>query len=212
MRSFLILGAAALVYAQADSTGYLPGEPSCAVPCLTSAIAAAGCQLSDLSCQCGPTKSAIADKVSGCLIEACSNSADIGSAINVGEAICSSFLAGSLTFTEPGQPTQTPTSVSGSAGSATDTSMITTPPPTNSGAESTGTASNGTAASSGSGTHTGSGSMSITTHGTHTDTIIGPLKTTSAESSSGSHNGAAATPAKINAGILAGIMGAAVLL
>lgn len=31
MKSLLIIGAAALVYAQADSTGYFPGEPSCAV-------------------------------------------------------------------------------------------------------------------------------------------------------------------------------------
>jgi hypothetical protein len=32
MKSFLVmLGAAALVSAQADSTGYFPGEPSCAV-------------------------------------------------------------------------------------------------------------------------------------------------------------------------------------
>ncbi|KAH8165006.1 hypothetical protein CIB48_g3244 [Xylaria polymorpha] len=223
MKSILILGAAALVYAQADSTGYFPGEPSCALPCLSSAITAAGCQLSDISCQCGPTQAVIATKVAGCIISSCTQAADFAAAVSAGQAVCSSFLAGELSFTQPDGPAQTPTPVSGSSGSASGTSVVLTNPPTPTPTE-TGSSSG---SSSGSSDEFSSvtGSMSITTGGTHTDTLIGPssplvtgsitsLAPSSPASSSptGSPTNAAANPTRLGAGVLAGIVGAVAFL
>ncbi|KAI0439450.1 hypothetical protein F4803DRAFT_531245 [Xylaria telfairii] len=218
MKSFLIIGAAALVYAQADSTGYFPGEPSCALPCLSSAITAAGCQLSDISCQCGPTQTVIAGKVAGCIISSCTQASDFAAAVDAGQAVCSSFLAGELSFTQPDGPPQTPTPVSGSSGSASGTSVIMTNPPTPTPTE--------TGSSSGSSSEFSSetGSMSITTGGTHTDTLIGPSSphvtgsitslapSSPASSSPTSSPNAAANPTRIAAGVLAGIAGAVAFL
>ncbi|KAI0522213.1 hypothetical protein F5B22DRAFT_464608 [Xylaria bambusicola] len=209
MKLFLtIAGAAALVHAQADSTGYFPGEPSCALPCLSSAITAAGCALSDIGCQCGPTQSVIANKVGGCILSSCTDPTELGAAINAGQAVCSSFLAGELSFTTPSGPAPTPTptgsgSSSGSeSGSTSGTSGPVTSPPTST-ASST--------AVSESGSESGSGdSTSESDHATHTDTLIGsesPILTGSLTSLPANPTGAAAAPASIGAGVLAGILG-----
>ncbi|KAI8624871.1 hypothetical protein F5Y19DRAFT_452021 [Xylariaceae sp. FL1651] len=208
MKLFLIaMGAATLVSAQADSTGYFPGEPSCALPCLSSAINAAGCQLSDIGCQCGPTQTVIAGKVATCLIAKC-NPTELGVAQSAGEAVCSSYSAGELTFTNPGGPLSTV--VSGSSGGTSETSVIMTAPPTPSSTVSS---------TSESGSGFGSGSMSMTSNSTATKTVGGlssthtlPSLTQSLSGSSPASTAAAATPAKIGAGILAGIMGAVAFL
>ncbi|KAI0201705.1 hypothetical protein F4808DRAFT_95915 [Astrocystis sublimbata] len=197
MKLFVLLTTAAVVCAQADSTGYFPGEPSCAIPCLTSAITAAGCQLSDIVCQCGPTQSVIANKVGSCILTSCTNPAELGDAINAGQAVCSSFSAGQLSFTQPSSPTPTPTSTSSPSNSTSVTSMTMTNPPTPTPNSSETRHMNTT-----------------TLHGTHTDTLIGPGPTTPLLSGSltdilptSSPTGAAANPTRIGAGILAGIAG-----
>ncbi|KAI0487598.1 hypothetical protein F4859DRAFT_262980 [Xylaria cf. heliscus] len=212
MKLFLMIGAAAFVYGQADSTGYFPGEPSCALPCLSSAITAAGCQLSDIACQCGPTQSVIAAKVGGCILSSCTNPQELGDAINAGQAVCSSFLAGELSFTQPGGPVQTPTPVPGSSGSATGTSVIMTNPPTPT-PTSTGSETSGVFSSE---------SGSETAGGTHTDTLIGPSTplitgsitslASSSSSPTSSPTNAAANPTRLGAGVLAGIVGAVAFL
>lgn len=216
MKPFLIVGAAALVYAQADSTGYFPGEPSCALPCLSSAITAAGCQLSDIACQCGPTQSAIAANVGGCILKSCTNPTELGQAVNAGQAVCSSFLAGELSFTQPetqpGGPIQTPTPVPGSSSPGTGTSVIMTDPPTPTPTDSSSSSGSGSATTA----TTGSGFMNITSGITHTDTVIVPSTllppTSLTDLPTSSPTGAAASPAIYGAGVLAGIMGAVALL
>ncbi|KAI0913492.1 hypothetical protein F4824DRAFT_481570 [Ustulina deusta] len=207
MKLFLVVGAAALVHAQADSGGYFPGEPPCALPCLASAITAAGCELSDIACQCGPTQSVIADKVGGCILSSCTNPTDLGAAISAGQAVCSSFLAGELT-TPPGPPpTSTPVTASSSKSDTPHTSAILTSPST----PTPTTWSNETSIG------TGSGSVSTTLKGTHTDTLLG----SSTAVLTGSHTtlptsapptAAAATSTWLGAGVLAGIMGVVALL
>ncbi|KAF2963403.1 hypothetical protein GQX73_g10164 [Xylaria multiplex] len=197
MKLFLVLGAVALVHGQADSTGYFPGEPSCALPCLSSAIPAAGCQLSDIGCQCGPTQSAIASRIQGCIISSCTNPTDLGQAVNAGQAVCSSFFAGELSFTQPGGPAQTPTPVPGSSSNLGNTSVILTNSPTPSATSTVGTDSTST--------------ESAASDGTHTDTLIGSTTTTPTDTllpSTSATPGAAATLARLGAGALAGIMGA----
>ncbi|KAI0118345.1 hypothetical protein GGR51DRAFT_213019 [Nemania sp. FL0031] len=200
MKSILILSAAALVYAQADSTGYFPGEPSCALPCLSSAITEAGCQLSDIACQCGPTQSVIGSRVAGCILSSCTNPTDIGAAANAGQAVCSSFFAGELSFTQPEGPSQTtpPTS-----GSSTSSPSVTTAVTTLSTPSATGSVSE---------TITSPASLSSTPGPTHTDTLIDSSLSllTTTPSSAPAHP--VATPGGLGAGVLAGIMGAVALL
>ncbi|KAI0125143.1 hypothetical protein BJ170DRAFT_490526 [Xylariales sp. AK1849] len=126
MKSFFVLAVATVIAAQ--DGGYFPGEPSCAIPCLTSAISKAGCPLSDISCQCGPTQTAIAANVAGCLISNC-GAGDLAQAQSAGLAVCSSLSAGKLTIT----------STAASTGSATESgsmSITRGPSTTGSGSES----------------------------------------------------------------------------
>ncbi|GAW16405.1 hypothetical protein ANO14919_058310 [Xylariales sp. No.14919] len=215
MKLLLALAPAALVYAQADSTGYFPGEPSCALPCLSSAITAAGCELSDIACQCGPTQSVIAQNVGGCIFSSCTDPADLGAAVNAGQAVCSSFLAGELSFTQPGGPVQTPTPVPGSSSGSGNTSVVLTNPPTASATSTGGETSSETSSEF--------ESVSATSEGTHTDTLIGPSTpaltssvagsvTSNLPSSSPTTGAAAASPLRLGAGVLAGIMGAIAFL
>ncbi|KAI0428235.1 hypothetical protein F5Y09DRAFT_7403 [Xylaria sp. FL1042] len=221
MKFLLVAGAAALVSAQADSTGYFPGEPSCALPCLSSAITEAGCALSDIACQCGPTQSVIAANVGGCIFASCPDPTDLGAAVNAGQAVCSSFLAGELSFTSPEGPPQTPTPVLGSSSSSsgpdtTDTSVIMTNPPfsttttATSGSGSGSGSGNATSSSSG-GSASGSGSGITTPTATHTDTLIGPssvvLTGSSSSPTSSTPTGGAAVPAGLGSGLLAGLLG-----
>ncbi|KAK1758717.1 hypothetical protein QBC47DRAFT_399608 [Echria macrotheca] len=70
----------------------LAGQPPCATSCLASAISAVGCAATDISCQCGASKTAIAATVAPCLIAACQAS-DLGKAQSAGEAACSAYSA-----------------------------------------------------------------------------------------------------------------------
>ncbi|KAI0968836.1 hypothetical protein F4678DRAFT_464024 [Xylaria arbuscula] len=222
MKLFLLTVAAALANAQADSTGYFPGEPSCALPCLSSAITAAGCQLSDIACQCGPTQSVIAEKVGGCILSSCTNPSELGAAVNAGQAVCSSFFAGELPFTSP---TSTPAPGSSSEGTKSSTTgsssiAVTTPPPTHTSGGNNTTSASTSSGGLGSSTGSGSGFESIssggathTTHTTHTDTLLGTSTRvltgshTSVPSSTPTGGAAAAASAQFGAGVLAVIMG-----
>jgi len=68
------------------------GEPSCAIPCLTSAISVAGCQPNDEGCQCGSGFSSIQNVVATCLLSAC-NQSDLQRAASVGLGLCSAYSA-----------------------------------------------------------------------------------------------------------------------
>ncbi|KAK9781549.1 hypothetical protein SCAR479_01420 [Seiridium cardinale] len=130
MKSILLLTGVTIGAAQ-----YFPGQPSCAIPCLTSAITQAGCNLNDIACPCGPTQAAIGAAAAGCLIGAC-NATELAQAQSAGSAVCSSLSAGELTIS------------STAAGSATSTGSISiTSAPSSA---STGSTSGGSEASSGS--------------------------------------------------------------
>ncbi|KAJ9145495.1 hypothetical protein NKR23_g5256 [Pleurostoma richardsiae] len=87
MKNTLILLIAAAVSAQD-----LSGEPSCAVPCLSSAINAYCTPGTNMPCQCGPTQTAIANAAIPCLLDNCSFS-DLFIAQSVGYAKCASWSA-----------------------------------------------------------------------------------------------------------------------
>ncbi|KAI0154267.1 hypothetical protein GGR57DRAFT_121163 [Xylariaceae sp. FL1272] len=180
------LGSAALVFADAPSTGYFPGQPSCALPCLTSAISMVDCALSDIGCLCGTKYTAIETNAAGCILTGCAPTA-LAQAQSAGEAVCSSFSAGKLSFTtpapttQPGGPVQNVSSASGSMSITSPTDSETSGPGT------TKTETLG-------GTPSLSGSLSI-------------------ESTPGSTpSGAAATPAMVGAGMVAGMLAAVALL
>jgi hypothetical protein len=46
--------------------------PSCALTCLTNAISAAGCSITDYACQCGTRRSTIAGIATPCVVSTCS--------------------------------------------------------------------------------------------------------------------------------------------
>ncbi|KAE9370867.1 hypothetical protein N431DRAFT_42644 [Stipitochalara longipes BDJ] len=66
----------------------LDGEPKCATSCLISAIAAASCAPTDVSCQCGLSPAVVGP----CLIAAC-NATDLQIALTVGTNLCKSYSA-----------------------------------------------------------------------------------------------------------------------
>lgn len=70
----------------------LSGEPSCAVPCIQSGISAAGCNPTDVGCQCGPAQDSIANVVATCLLSACPASL-LSTIIAVGTSLCSEYSA-----------------------------------------------------------------------------------------------------------------------
>ncbi|KAK9419440.1 hypothetical protein SUNI508_07415 [Seiridium unicorne] len=196
MKSILLLTGVTIGAAQ-----YFPGQPSCAIPCLTSAIAQAGCNLNDIACPCGPTQAAIGAAAAGCLIGAC-NATELAQAQSAGSAVCSSLSAGELTIS------------STATGSATSTgSMSITSAPSSS---STGSTSGGSEASSGSMSNSLSrsgdtiiGSTSGTVSVSETKTLGGSVHTATVSSTDGiSATGTAnaaptAAAAKVIGGVLA---------
>ncbi|KAH8662298.1 hypothetical protein BX600DRAFT_513146 [Xylariales sp. PMI_506] len=190
MKSTLILVSAAVVAAQ---TGYFPGEPSCAIPCLTSAISAVGCDLSDVSCQCGPSQTAIGASAATCLLGSC-NLTEVAQAQSAGLAVCSSLSAGLLTITSA--PTATGTATSTDTISHSGDTLI--------------SAGTGTTASA-TGTKTLTKDESTTTAGT--GITVATTSTTSASSTAKTNAAVAVAgmPAQIFGGIIAGILGLAVL-
>ncbi|CAJ2503758.1 Uu.00g111520.m01.CDS01 [Anthostomella pinea] len=214
MKSILLVaGMAALTTAQ------LAGLPSCALPCITSAIAAAGCGLSDIACQCGPAKTVIYNNATPCLLGSC-KPADLAQAQSVGAALCSSFGGGQLFL-----PTATTTPTGDEIWATTlpstgDDILATRMPWTGDEVLATATGHAITTMmpiplsilteSSSSMDMDGMGGMNMTSGGTLTATHIGvtPTLTKPVTGSLTVPTGnAAATPAMAGAGVLAGLLG-----
>ncbi|PSR88537.1 hypothetical protein BD289DRAFT_231210 [Coniella lustricola] len=106
MKFVLFLGVASLAAAQ-----NLSGEPACATPCLSTAIAAVCTPASDQGCACA-SQSAIANSAVSCLLASC-NSTDLIQAQSAGTALCVAYSAtasgssGSSTASETGSSTTT---------------------------------------------------------------------------------------------------------
>ncbi|KAH7037583.1 uncharacterized protein B0I36DRAFT_314374 [Microdochium trichocladiopsis] len=207
MHYALILAIASTAAAQ-----YFPNQPSCAIPCLSSAISAVGCPATDISCQCGPTQAAIGAAAAGCLLTKC-NLSEVSQAQSAGVAVCSSFSAGLLSNI----PASTTASGSGSGSSG---SMSMTQPPSTasssaSGATASSTSTSGGSGSSGSGSSGSSGSSTRTGSSASTTTIVttgsNGLPTTTVSTTTRPNVGATPGP-MIGAGILAGVIGAVVAL
>lgn len=88
------------------------------IPCLESAIAQAGCGLTDQACQCGASQLAIQSAVTPCLLSSC-NSADLQKAASVGFALCAAYSATAMAGSANVTATET-----GSAMSSSDASGI----------------------------------------------------------------------------------------
>ncbi|KAI0475968.1 hypothetical protein GGR56DRAFT_693132 [Xylariaceae sp. FL0804] len=220
MKSVLLLIAAAALAIAQDTTGYFPGIPSCAIPCLTSAISEAGCQLSDISCQCGPTQTVIAGDAAPCLLSECSAGSLVAQAASAGRAVCSSYRAGLLTFpTVTATATATTTTTGGSASSSASSGAagggVTSAP-------ASSTSASASSGSSGSVSATGGGlsGVSATSSSTRTETLGGVTSSagsalSSLTSSVPTGNAAAAgpgAPVMLGAGVIAGFLGAVVAL
>ncbi|KXJ94005.1 hypothetical protein Micbo1qcDRAFT_158940 [Microdochium bolleyi] len=200
MRSALILALASTAVAQ-----FFPNQPSCAIPCLSTAITQAGCQPTDISCQCGDKKGAIGAAAAGCLLSAC-NLNEVQQAQSAGNAVCSSFSAGQLSSipatgsassTRSGSASATPT---GSAG-------------TTSSAASTGSGSSSASATASSTRSSVSVSISASTTSIATTNSQGQSTTIVSTTSRpvSVPTGAAATAGPMmGAGIIAGVLGAVV--
>ncbi|TVY90840.1 hypothetical protein LAWI1_G001654 [Lachnellula willkommii] len=104
--TLLVLAATGLASAQVFN-----GEPQCALPCLQSAIASAGCGPDDYICQCISAREKIQDLVTPCLISAC-NGSEVAVAASVGLGLCSGFSASLAagTGTAASTPASTPAS------------------------------------------------------------------------------------------------------
>ncbi|KAH9889183.1 hypothetical protein F4778DRAFT_394526 [Xylariomycetidae sp. FL2044] len=197
MKKSMILATAAAVLSLAQDFG---GQPSCAIPCLTSAISAAGCQLTDVACQCNQGKAAIADRAATCIPGKC-NVSELLQASSAGEAVCSSFAAGELTSSSVPATTTTTTTAATGMNTSSGSSSVTSAPPTTSAA----------AVTSG---------MNITSGATKTNTLDGLSPTLdssltdslSIETPTISSPNVAATPAVIGAGVLAGVFGVVAVL
>ncbi|PNH40036.1 hypothetical protein VD0004_g6901 [Verticillium dahliae] len=106
MKYALVFVAAGLVAAQDFG-----GQPSCALPCLQTALPQVGCGLQDTGCQCSPeVQASLLPIVGPCLLSSC-GSAEVAQAQSAAAAACSSFLAtatGSVSRGQSGSATPTP--------------------------------------------------------------------------------------------------------
>jgi len=168
------------------------GEPSCAIPCLTSAISVAGCALTDQACQCGSAQAAIKTAITPCLLSACSPG-DLNSAASAGYALCSAY---SLTSASIANATTTATTL-GSISASNTVIVISTPAATT----STTTSASGSAI-------TTTTSMKSSSAGTGTGT--GTSSTASAASSSSTAGAERMQVLGAGVGGLVGILGAVV--
>ncbi|CRK33481.1 hypothetical protein HYQ45_008763 [Verticillium longisporum] len=88
MKYALVFVAAGLVAAQDFG-----GQPSCALPCLQTALPQVGCALQDTACQCTPEiQAALLPIVGPCLLSSC-GPAEVAQAQSAAGAACSAFLA-----------------------------------------------------------------------------------------------------------------------
>jgi len=179
----IMIALGSLVFLLNTDVSFLHEQTSC----LASAIGAAGCGASDLSCQCGTGQPAIVATVAPCLVAAC-NLADLGQAQSAGLARCAAFSA-TATATSTGSGTTTGT------GTATSTSGSGSSTGTGSSASSTGSTSSGATSS----TRPSSTMPPATT--------TRPASTTTRSAVSSSSN-AAAVQTGLGAGMMVAIMGA----
>jgi hypothetical protein len=135
------------------SAQFLSGQPSCAVPCLSTAISSAGCQETDIACQCGSGQAAIASIVAPCLISAC-DASDLNTAESVGLGQCSAYSASLTASTSSPATVSSPSPSSAptptTATSTTSVTAVTTsvPPSTSAASTSTPASSSSTAKTS----------------------------------------------------------------
>ncbi|OAA72167.1 Extracellular membrane protein, 8-cysteine region, CFEM [Cordyceps fumosorosea ARSEF 2679] len=187
MKFSIVLAAAGLAAAQLD----ISQIPSCALGCLTTAVASTGCSLTDLSCLCGK-KDQLESASKPCIDSKC-DAADIAKAQGLANQLCgSSSASGSASSTGSG-------STSGTAAPTTTSATITgtgvVPPAT--------TASTGrSTALPGNGTST-SHATSSTRSGSGTATTSGAQTTTSAPGSSGAAGPVAGALAALAAAVFA---------
>ncbi|KUJ14482.1 uncharacterized protein LY89DRAFT_686949 [Mollisia scopiformis] len=136
-------------------------EPSCAIPCLTSAFSVAGCALTDQACQCGTGQAAIQTAVTPCLLSAC-DAADVNSAASVGFALCSAFsmTAGANATTTPSSSSHSSTSIIMSTPSATTSTVTAVTTSVGSGVTSTATTTSAKSSGTGSGTSSSASAVS----------------------------------------------------
>lgn len=126
MKFFAILAAAAIGLVAAQD---MAGQPACATDCIISAIAAVGCQPTDVGCQCSAEKAKALEVAAGpCLVGKCEFT-DLIKAQSAGKEQCSKYAA-----TSAGGGAQ-------STGKQDNTASITSAP-------STGTAAGAAATSS----------------------------------------------------------------
>ncbi|KAL1895057.1 hypothetical protein Sste5346_005479 [Sporothrix stenoceras] len=183
----------ALALAGAAVAQNLSGEPACASSCLISAISAAGCAADDVSCQCGPTETAIASLVAPCLISNCHSAAELIQAQSAGYALCSAY---SKTAGAPASASATATSGSATTGSGSSTAATTTVTTTSASGSLTTTTKTSSSSSS-----RGIGSNATVTTGTKTTTKGGASGTGPSTTQS------TAGAATLGAGVLAAFIG-----
>ncbi|ORY68499.1 uncharacterized protein BCR38DRAFT_335658, partial [Pseudomassariella vexata] len=78
----------------------LMGEPTCATPCVKTAVPAGGCTIGDIGCMCGPAFVSIFAILGPCLVLQC-EPRDINSMSTIASAQCESATLGLFTTTTP---------------------------------------------------------------------------------------------------------------
>ncbi|KAJ4386502.1 hypothetical protein N0V93_009399 [Gnomoniopsis smithogilvyi] len=141
---FIAAASAGLVAAQ-----NLTGEPDCAVPCLSTAIAAVCTPASDQGCACA-SQGAIGQSALTCLLSNC-NGTELGQAQSAGAQLCVDYSAtatGVASTSASSSNATTPMTTGTTTGSgATATGATTTSGRTTSGSSSTSSTATGSSAS-----------------------------------------------------------------
>ncbi|KAK4189771.1 hypothetical protein QBC35DRAFT_492370 [Podospora australis] len=119
---FLVVLATAIGLVAAQN---LDGLPACATDCIVKAVAAVGCQPTDIGCQCSADKQAAMTKEAApCMLKACQPN-DLIKAQSAGAAQCSSYSAGVKPTDRVDNASGTTASTTGTAGAAAPTSSST---------------------------------------------------------------------------------------
>ncbi|TLS22025.1 uncharacterized protein PpBr36_09480 [Pyricularia pennisetigena] len=183
--SIILAAAASAVVAQDLST-----LPNCAVECLSSAIASSGCKGTDIACQCGEKKTAIANAATPCLLAQCTDPNDLAKAATNGEALCKNVSSAVPSATpSSAAPTATPTGNSSAPASTTKPATTTGVPKTN-----------------------GTSSVSPTSSASGTGANRTPSSTTGGSPAATSPAGSGAAAVTIGAGALLALFGAVIAL
>lgn len=97
-------------------------------PCLSTALSAIGCAVTDLACACGPVQGDFPPEAVACIVAGCQVS-DLNTALTAIQSVCSVYSAGIT-------GSNTPTRTSGGATTGRTTSARTSATPRNTGAGS----------------------------------------------------------------------------